>query len=278
MNLFLYFNPQSGGYSQAEIARIQEAVLSRFHHVTLISDLKQLEALQGAHIIAAGGDGTIHRVINHCNIENNSFSFLPLGSGNDFYRNFGKKKLEEILQAIQEGRKQYCDVLQVNEHLAINVAGVGFEALVAQKAVKSKILPKTLKYLLPVLVHIWLYKGVLANIQCGEWKYTGKVYLASCGNGKWAGGGFKLFPNGKTNDGKLDFLLIKPLNIFQKLQYMIWVLLGKHTTLKNAYYAQSDAVKIEFTEGLGLYDADGEVYTSENVVIKINKGGICVFQ
>lgn len=278
MNLFLYFNPQSGGYTAAKIAHIQETIVSRFHHVTLISDLHQLGELQHAHIIAAGGDGTIHRVINHCNIENNTFSFLPLGSGNDFYRNFGRKKLEEILKAIQEGRKQHCDVLQVNEHLAINVAGVGFEALVAQKADKNSIVPKTLKYLLPVLVHIWPYKGVLANIQCGELNYHGKVYLASCGNGKWAGGGFKLFPNGKTNDGKLDFLLIKPLNIFHKLQYMIWVLLGKHTALKNAYYTQSDAVNIEFAEGEGLYDADGEVYSAKNVVIKIHNAGICVFQ
>lgn len=278
MNLFLYYNPQSGGYSQAKIERIQETIVSQSLHVTLISDLLQLGALQHAHIIAAGGDGTIHQVINHCNIENNSFSFLPLGSGNDFYRNFGAKKLEEILFAIQNGRKQYCDVIQVNEYLAINVAGVGFEALVAQKAVKSAFLPKTFKYLLPVLQHILPYKGVTAHVRCNELDYTGNVYLASCGNGKWAGGGFKLFPQGKTNDGKLDFLLIKPLNIPEKLQYMIWVLLGKHTSLKKAYYTQTEKVFIDFLDAEGLYDADGEVYSAKNIAIKIHKGGICVFQ
>lgn len=272
VDVCLFFNPVSGRFSHNKIENYIRDFAQAGIKVLPISNPDELKKLKNTHIIVAGGDGTLHCAINHADIYSNSFSILPVGSGNDFASAFPKPHLPTLAENIKANRFQPIDLLQVNDTLVHNAAGAGFEALVAKKATEKKV-PAALKYILPLAGNLFLYKPGKMNISSAEYNYSGEVFTISLGNGKRAGGGFKLYPNASFSDGKLDLLLIKPPPFWQKLLYVWLVNFGKHLQLKAVEYIQVREVKIELNSKVS-WQADGEIYSSEVLHAKVIPGGL----
>ena len=265
----LFFNPLSGRFKSALIPQWVSTMESQGLQVTVVSDPAQLRLLQQAHIIVAGGDGTFHTAINHADVKTNSFSIMPVGSGNDFASNFKRRDIAELAAQIKCKQYVQCDIMRINEVYVHNVCGVGFEALVAEKARKTK--PASLKYIIPVMRNLFVYKPIRAKIEADNFHYHDRVFMVSMGNGEQAGGGFKLFPKAKLNDGKLDLLLIKPPNLWQRLLYVFLVNLGKHLTLKPVEFRQVSSCSIEL-EGVETFQADGELYKADKLMVQVLPG------
>ena len=90
--------------------------------------------------IAAGGDGTVHTVatqlVNSCKI----LGVLPLGSGNGFAREFGfKMNIRSLISDIKKAESMYIDVIEINDKLCLNVAGIGLDSFVAHSFNKLKL-------------------------------------------------------------------------------------------------------------------------------------------
>lgn len=219
----------------------------------------------------AGGDGTFHVAINHTDLESNTFSLWPLGSGNDFVKNFPKLNMQVLIENIKAQKINHIDLLQVNDIYAHTISGTGFEALVAEKAHLSKIRWAAMKYILPVARHLFTYKPQEMHIAADAFEYNGPVFMLSAGNGKWAGGGFKLFPNASVNDGKLDLLLIKPPGFFQRILYVWLVNWGRHSRLSIVHQAQVEKCTVTFNN-LQTFEADGDIYKTEKLQIEVKKG------
>ena len=270
--VYLFHNSRAGRYSQMAVQRFIHELKQCDIDAHCIAEIDELKAIRNSHIIVAGGDGTLHCAINHADIYSNSFSILPVGSGNDFASAFPKPHLPTLAENIKANRFQPIDLLQVNDTLVHNAAGAGFEALVAKKATEKKV-PAALKYILPLAGNLFSYKPGKMNISSAEYNYSGEVFTISLGNGKRAGGGFKLYPNASFSDGKLDLLLIKPPPFWQKLLYVWLVNFGKHLQLKAVEYIQVREVKIELNS-TAYWQADGEIYSSEVLHAKVIPGGL----
>lgn len=137
---------------------------SRGHAKEMTEQLAKKQGQQGIVIIAVGGDGTLHEVLNGvAKYKNAAIGFIPGGSGNDFSRAFNIPKdpvsaLHYLLKFIDE-KPQLIDYGKITNqksenHFFINNMGVGFDALISYEVnisgmkgilnLKISILPKSL--------------------------------------------------------------------------------------------------------------------------------------
>ncbi len=268
----LFYNPNSGRYNARQI----ETWLKEFEGCGLevqgISNPDELTALPPTHIITAGGDGTLHMAINKGGLKH-SFSILPVGSGNDFAANFKRFSIAELAQKIKSDSIIRCDVLRINEVYAHNVCGTGFESFVAGKA--RKIRWPALKYILPIARYMFFFKPVYVSITAEDFQYTGGAFMVTIGNGYRSGGGFRMFPEASLKDGKMDFILIKPHNLFQRLRYVFLVNFGWHLQLKPVVFLQVTSCKIEMGNS-AAFQADGDLYHADSMKVEVVAGGLAV--
>lgn len=269
-NAVLFYNPNSGLFDAAQI----EVWLSEFAQngldIAAISNPVELRNLPPTHIVAAGGDGTMHVAINHGGLKH-TYSILPAGSGNDFAANFKRLSVAKLARKIVSDSIVYCDVLNINGIYAHNVCGIGFESFVAGKA--RKISWPALKYILPIARYMFFYKPIQAKVTAGDFEYEGKIFLVTIGNGTRSGGGFRMFPKAVLDDGKMDLVIIKQHSIIQRLLYVFLVNFGKHLNLKPVVFKQVTSCKIELVEEYS-FQADGDLYAAGVLEVVVVKGGL----
>ena len=81
--------------------------------------------------------------------------------------------------------------------------------------------------------------------------------LAAVANTPVYGGGMKIAPHAKLDDGKLDLCLIEDMSPFKLFCLFPTVYFGRHLGIKQVRYEQTDRVRIETELPLDVY-ADGE--------------------
>ncbi|HEX2976004.1 MAG TPA: diacylglycerol kinase family protein, partial [Bacteroidales bacterium] len=82
--------------------------------------------------VAAGGDGTVHSVATQLVGSEKILGVLPLGSGNGFAKEFGfRMNVKSLLANIAKGESMDIDVIEINNNLCLNVAGIGLDSFVA---------------------------------------------------------------------------------------------------------------------------------------------------
>ena len=221
MSAAIILNPYSGRWQakarQAEVQAAFEAAglevswhetTGPGHATTLAADLF---AAGDSPIIAAGGDGTIGEVINGLMQASQGnpigpFGVLPLGTANDLADNLGiPKDPVGAVAVIAAGHVNPIDLIQVNDRVFANNAGLGLEPYTTRLQEGMKRLRGNVRYLVAVL------KGIMQNPQWQmtlEWddgSYTGPVTLVSIGNCARTGGIFYTVPHAEPRDGKLTF-------------------------------------------------------------------------
>jgi diacylglycerol kinase (ATP) len=266
----LFYNPNSGRFNARQIESWLKEFAGCGLEVQGISNPEELTSLSPTHIIAAGGDGTLHMAINKAGLKH-SFSILPIGSGNDFAANFKRLSIAELAQKILSDSVIYCDVLRINDVYAHNVCGTGFESFVAGKA--RKVRWPALKYILPIARYMFFYKPMQFKITAPEFFYEGETFLVTIGNGNRSGGGFRMFPKADLHDGKMDMVIIKKHSIIQRLLYVFLVNFGKHLHLKPVVFKQVSSCKVELNDEYS-FQADGDLYSSNILNITVLKGGL----
>lgn len=161
--------------------------------------------------IAAGGDGTVHSVATELVNTEKILGVLPLGSGNGFAREFGfRLNLRSLITDISKADSMDIDVIEINDHLCLNVAGIGLDSFVAHSFNDLK-----LRGFLP---YIWLtFKTFLrlrpfhVKIVCeGEEIVSEELYVLTFANTRQFGNNAFIAPDAKPNDGLIDLVLIKP--------------------------------------------------------------------
>jgi YegS/Rv2252/BmrU family lipid kinase len=161
--------------------------------------------------VAAGGDGTVHTVAAELVGSNKILGVLPLGSGNGFAKEFGfKMNVRSLLSDIKKADSMDIDVIEINDKLCLNVAGIGLDSFVAHSFNNLK-----LRGFLP---YVWLtFKTFLllrpfhATIKCdGEEIVSEKLFVLTIANTRQFGNNAFIAPEARPNDGLIDIVLIKP--------------------------------------------------------------------
>ncbi|GAB4463192.1 MAG: diacylglycerol kinase family lipid kinase [Anaerolineales bacterium] len=222
-------------------------------------------------VIAMGGDGTVHEVMNGLMQlpadRRPILGVVPAGSGNDFGHGIGAASTpaEALHRAIhgepstvdlglmtaEDGRKEYFD----------NTLGIGFGAIVTIRSHRLPVLRGFLMYLTAVLQTILLdHNPIHMQIEVdGTSVEEDIIYLILC-NGPREGGGFLIAPDAKIDDGILDYAMITNVSRLKMLRIVPEVMKGTHGRFKEVTI--STCKKFTLTADRPLYiHADGEIFS-----------------
>jgi len=181
--------------------------------------VKEKAAARGSEEIAffaCGGDGTVCVTVNAIMaLEDRSgvnLGIIPVGTGNDFVRNFGEREIFFDISAQLDATALSVDVLRCNDTYSINMINIGFDCEVVCKTVsvkKSPLVPSKLAYIVGLVATLVKKPGVTmkAAVDGGEYEDK-KLLLTTFANGEFCGGGFHSNPKASLDDGMIDALFI----------------------------------------------------------------------
>ena len=222
-------------------------------------------------VIAMGGDGTVHEVVNGLMKlppeKRPILGIVPVGSGNDFGHilNISQNPGEALRQALN-GEPSTVDLcMMTDEHGRTeyfdNTLGVGFGAMVTIRSHRVPVLHGFMIYLFAVIQTILLdHVPITMRIKADEQEWEQKVkYLVVC-NGPREGGGFLVAPDAKVDDGLISYVMITDVSRPMMFRIVPEVMKGTHVRFKQV--RQGTCKRFSLTADRPLYiHADGEIFS-----------------
>ncbi|GJQ51717.1 MAG: diacylglycerol kinase [Anaerolineaceae bacterium] len=221
-------------------------------------------------VIAMGGDGTVHEVVNGImqapEGKRPILGVVPVGSGNDFAHGIGVVKqsdqalrhalggeastIDLALMTDGNGRKVYFD----------NTLGVGFGAMVTIRSHRLPLLRGFLMYLVSVIQAIVVdHNPITMKIQTDSENWEQKViYLVLC-NGPREGGGFLIAPEAKVDDGILHYAMITDVSRAMMFRIVPEVMKGTHGRFKEVKMGTCKKFSVSADRPLYIH-TDGEIF------------------
>lgn len=225
-------------------------------------------------IIAAGGDGTIHQVVNGM-LNSNSpaeqlpmLTILPVGSGNDFARTVKitlcaadlKKRLTCLMPGLIDiGSTTFQKDGKESHAYFINVAsaGMGPEVLNNMSSGKKRI-GSAVAYYIAIVSTFWSYRCVPVTIKTSAWQWSNRLRTLAIGNGKYFGHGLCIAPEAKPNDGMFSTFVCGAVSVLDFIRYTTTLKGSRKIIHPEIEYKAAD--KLELTsEWPCRIEADGEL-------------------
>lgn len=262
---------------------------------------KPASADQADIILLFGGDGTIHRHLSQLVKLRAPVLVVPTGSGNDFARALGLRKVRSSLAAWQrfirgQNNLRAIDLGVITPlavagespvphesiHYFCSVAGVGLDGEVARRA---NALPRWLRghggYALTLAPTIFRFAAfpmkILTAGKTGGWNTRSDqpTLLAAFANTSSYGGGMKIAPHSKMDDGQLDVCVIGGVDPFKLVCMFPTVYFGRHLKIREVAYFKTPRASVETEAPFDVY-ADGEFVCRTPVEIGIAPGALKV--
>lgn len=198
-----------------------------------------------ARFIACGGDGTLNEVLNGsvgCN--GAEIGVVPIGTGNDFCRNFNGKYDFMNIEAQIRGKCIRCDAIRYTTNIdgmektayCTNMFNIGFDCNVADmtSSMKKKpLISGSFAYLLSIFAMLVKKQGASLRIEIdGEEKYNGELLLTSIANGSYCGGGIMSNPLASVRSGNINVNIIKNVSRCRFIMLLPYYIKGTHMRLR----------------------------------------------
>lgn len=223
--------------------------------------------------VCIGGDGTLNEIINgimtqSCVASNEIFlGIIPTGTGNDWCKTHNiSNDLHDSLDIILNEKSILQDVGKikfinslVEEKYFINVAGIGFDAVVANNVNFDKSRGKFGKILFfkNLFKSLNKYESKLCTIQIDKDVMKFDVFSISIGIGKFNGGGMKQMPLADPRDGLFDITLIPKISKFDVFRYSPMLYSGKFLKHPKIHTFKCKTINIFSSNNL-FVEVDGE--------------------
>lgn len=226
-------------------------------------------------IAVVGGDGTLNEVLNGIFIQKEVprsefiLGMIPVGTGNDWCRSscipFDYRKAIEILIREKTSVQDVGKVIHYHHDKSevryfMNVAGMGYDALVAKKTniLKEKGRGGPLTYLYFVFASLFQYSFMEAVIEVdGSPVFRGEIFSMNVGICKYNGGGMMQVPFAVPDDGLLDVTLIKKAPKYAVIRHARKLYDGSLVNLPMVRTFRGKQIRIRSTGRIYL-EADGE--------------------
>lgn len=245
------------------------------HATILVQELISKENV--TVIVAVGGDGTIHEVINGLVGTNIPLGVIPAGSGNDFSRGLGVPlKHDEALERILSGKPKIIDIGYINSTYFCTVAGIGFDGEVAQatnvsmyKKFLNFIRMGQLSYIISALNVLFRFKPMDISIMIDKTHYKiQKVWLVAVANLPFYGGGLVICPKAKSDDGLFEICIVQGMSKWEFVRLFPLAFNGNHTSSPSVQIIKGKELEIYSPTPL-LIHGDGEVIGQTPARIRI---------
>lgn len=235
---------------------IPEVVFTKYRgHAT---ELAALAVENGADIVvASGGDGTMNEVARSLVDTDIPMGILPAGSGNGLARCLGISMSYALaLRTIIKGSTKLMDVANVNGILFTSIAGIGFDAHVAQKFSES-VIRGMISYMQIILNEFASYRPQSYTITIDGIQMEKQALMVVFANSDQFGFNTRIAPMAKVDDGFLDICIVKKMPVTQMMAFGYHLMRG--TPAKSGYveYFRGKNIMIEKNTD-SLMNIDGE--------------------
>lgn len=168
-------------------------------------------------VFVAGGDGTINEIARALAGTKTSLGIIPVGTGNGFARDLmiplnADKACERLLRSVVTK----VDIGSLNdERVFVSICGAGFDAWAARRANAMRWINQIsgfLRYLVSGLVTVLEFRPPHLRIVVDKETYEGPCLLVTVANGEQFGFGATIAPGANLFDGKLDVVILPPVN------------------------------------------------------------------
>jgi len=220
-------------------------------------------------VLVAGGDGTIHEVVNGLVGSDTAMGVLPMGTGNVWAKEIGLPTLgltqpDRLLAAARmlvDGEVRWVDVGRVGDRFFINCAGVGIDSTVAAQVEPrtrtAKQLGGILTYLIAGLSIARDFCGVRSTIIVDGRTIRTMVLLVVVSNIQLYGGVVKMTPEARLDDGLLDVRIFKGMGSAWIFRHLAGVFANRHLRNPMVSHYQGRRVTIYTAEPFPV-QLDGE--------------------
>jgi len=228
-------------------------------------------------IIVVGGDGTLNEVINgifqvdEINTTDVTVGMIMVGTGNDWGRMYNlKEKYKKAVKILKKQRtfiqdtglvKYYEGPHEISRYF-VNIAGLGYDALIAKMTnrTKEKGGGGTMVYLVNLLKGLFRYHHAYLEIEVdGASVYKGKVFSMSVGICKYNGGGMMQLPFAIPDDGLFDVTIFKNVTKMTVIKHIKKLYSGTFTELPFVLTFRGKSISIFSSTGNpSNLETDGE--------------------
>jgi len=245
----------------AELGLEGEQVLSEFpgHLAQAAKDSP------GSLLVVIGGDGTVNEVANGVAGTEAELAVLPCGTGQDFGRTHRLPTgFDDAVRVALGGETRTIDLGRVElesgtSRFFANVGSAGMSGAVARRAntmTKAFGGRATFFYALTREFLAWQNTRVVVELDDGVQR-EGPMHDVIVANGNWHGGGMKLAPDARQDDGVFDVVLIGDVTKLDFLTTAPKLYSGRYLSHPKVELLQSSSVAIRASEPLPL-EVDGE--------------------
>ncbi len=224
--------------------------------------LRNLDSFLSRHsecdgIFSVGGDGLAHMLLQKVVPLQIPMAVIPAGTGNDLVRTFGwpLENINGYLEHVISSPSQSIDLGLVDGEWFGAVLSTGFDSIVNEKA-NTLTWPKgPMKYNVAIAMELPRFVPRQYEITLDDRVISTQAMLIAIANGISYGGGMKVCPDAKLQDGLFDVMILHPISKFEFLRVFPKVFKGTHITHPKVEIIRSSKVRIE---AKAVAYADGE--------------------
>lgn len=266
----LFFNPMAGsGSALRKLPQVEAYLRAKGIEYRLFA-LEYPSTLEGfTDVLILGGDGTINHVLNRFPDLQIPVGLLPGGTANDLAVELSASlDLQACLDLAVSGRACRLDAGRCNGRIYMNCLGVGFDGEVADEITRVRWLRGYLRYLYTVIRKIFQYRSRVMHTAWDGGQYQYKALTIMAANSQYSGGGFRVAPMARVNDGKLHMVVVDDIPLWKRLVYLPRFRKGKHEGLPFVRTAGFARMHIKL-DGPMRAHMDGETLTSDEFLVEV---------
>ena len=242
------------------------------------------ESGEDVRIYACGGDGTLNEVVNGAaGYDNAAVTNVPIGTGNDFLKIFGKDCRARFsdVAALSRGPQAAMDLIDCNGLLGIDIVCAGVDARIAVDKGKYNALPLVTgigAYILSLIVNV-LFKGIAVPtvVDCGDLHYDGETALVCVCSGRYYGGGFMPVGDNMPDDGVLETLVVRKVSRLTFFRLVGAYAKGKYRDYPDLiWHRRGEGVTVRGRDEL-VAVVDGETVRSKELSIRLSEKKVNFF-
>ena len=288
----LIANPTAGGgrtrgiAERARVAMNSEGVDVDLVVPTDIGSMREsiIEAVESlpAGIIACGGDGTVHLVLQAAAPAAIPMAIIPAGTGNDIARSLGIALKDHdvvargIARSLLAGRTRAIDLTCI-EHgsrqvWSLGVTSMGLDSAVNERANRTRRFNGTTRYVLALLAEMRSFRTYEYAVTVDGESMDGPATLIAIGNGSSYGGGMQICPTASMTDGILDITWVDRASRTTILRVFPRIFSGSHVKHPAVRVLQGRTITVQ-SRGPVVY-ADGERVGELPIVASVVAGGL----
>jgi diacylglycerol kinase (ATP) len=241
------------------------------HPEEVAQHLDKARAAGLTRVIAIGGDGTNHVLVNELvrlNQQNPggttmTFGILPIGTGHDWARTLGiPLNIADAVRWLKAAQPTPLDL----GHLAadaqkrnfLNIASVGIGGMIAGRVNRLKT-RRPWSFYKATLESLLAYRPQHMTIRLdGKPWFDDRAYVVAVANGQAFGRGMRIAPDALYNDGQFDIVLVENVSRMRAISILNSVYSAGHLKFPEVHSARARVVEIESQDGAVGMEMDGE--------------------